>query len=82
MTVGLNVWLNTSFTATVATVITQYLQYNNTVITNTTTIYNATATEDLFVPSSLNPLIPNLIYSRTFVDVGTAASSYWGGSIM
>ena len=42
--VGLGEWYNTTVTATVATVITQYIQYNNTVVTTSTTVTNDTAT--------------------------------------
>ncbi|KAF2814038.1 uncharacterized protein BDZ99DRAFT_473163 [Mytilinidion resinicola] len=68
-TVGLNFWWNQSLTITYATVLTQYLQYNNTVILNTTTIYNASATQGLVVPTDIIP--GYLLYSETFFDIGT-----------
>ncbi|KAF2500081.1 hypothetical protein BU16DRAFT_556569 [Lophium mytilinum] len=67
--VGLNFWWNQSLTITYATVLTQYLQYNNTVILNTTTIYNASATQGPVVPTDIIP--GYLIYSETFFDIGT-----------
>jgi len=59
-------------TATVATVITQYLQYNNTIIPNTTTIYNASATDSLYQSVS-NVLISDFFfeYSKTVLDFET-----------
>jgi len=78
MTVGLNMWWNSTLTATVATVITQYLQYNNTAITNTTTIYNATATDDLAAPPGIIP--GALLYSQTFYDIGATVD--FGSTIM
>lgn len=62
-------WWNTVLTVTVATVLTQYLKYNNTVIPKTTTVYNVNATNSVSVPTGI---IPGwLPYSSTYVNIGS-----------
>ncbi|KAI9697532.1 MAG: hypothetical protein M1820_007731, partial [Bogoriella megaspora] len=59
--VGLNFWWNSSYEATVATVITNYIKYDNTVIPgNVTTIYNHSATQSLYGTNGyiLRPDVP------------------------
>lgn len=60
--VGLDFWYTSSLEKVVATVLTQYLQYNNTVLTSTSTILNPNATYKY--PNT--PLIPgNWLYTVT-----------------
>ncbi|KAF2280770.1 uncharacterized protein EI97DRAFT_8100 [Westerdykella ornata] len=83
MTVGLNVWWTSSFTATVATVVTEYLQYNNTVIPNaTSTIYNEVKPDDFYTSISTDLLPGVLVYERTAIHLTTVLSDYWGDSVM
>ncbi|XTI92559.1 hypothetical protein V2W45_1424433 [Cenococcum geophilum] len=62
-------WWNSTVAVTVATVITQYLQYNNTVIPKTTTLYNATAMDNIELPSDIIPA--DLVYTRTYLKLAT-----------
>lgn len=61
-------WWNTTYPATVETVITQWLQYNNTIVPNTTTLYNPGATSEVSAPT----IFPGqMLYGHTTYDVGT-----------
>ncbi|KAI9659022.1 MAG: hypothetical protein M1821_001982 [Bathelium mastoideum] len=75
--VALNLWWTSSLEVTVATVITNYIQYNNTVLPgNMTTIYNHNATSDLYGFYSIYSLsgVP------TTLDLG--GNIYGGTSIL
>jgi hypothetical protein len=74
--IGLGQWYNSSVTATVATVITQYLQYNNTVVTTSTTVYNASATGTYAL--GLQYLLTNDVYG--FVKPLNATSTEISGT--
>jgi len=74
MAVGLNYWWTERLTVTAATVLTQYLQYNNTAITSTTTLYNTGAVESVEVPSGIIPDHGEMEYSRTYVSTATAVA--------
>jgi hypothetical protein len=72
--VGLGQWASTTVTATVATVITQYLQYNNTVVTSTTTVTNSSATGT----EALDDLVTQdycCIYDHTQAVLGTTTTT-------
>jgi hypothetical protein len=69
-------WWTSSLEATVATVVTQYLQYNNTVIPNTTTIYNdRKKVESILTPPRNVITNGNLQYTLTFLDWETTIKS-------
>jgi len=76
--VGLGEWYTSSVTATVATVITQYIQYNNTVVTTSTTVYNETATQTQAL--GLQFLLQNNKYG--FVTAMNATSTVIGGTTL
>jgi hypothetical protein len=69
--VGLDFWYTSSLEKVIATVLTQYLEYNNTVLTSTTTINNPNATYS-YPKTSLIP--GNWIYTRT-VEVNYTVKS-------
>ena len=69
--VGLDFWYTSYLERVVATVLTQYLQYDDTVLTSTTTISNPNAEYNW--PST--PLIPGeWIYTRTIMHDSIATS--------
>jgi hypothetical protein len=76
--VGLGEWYNKSVTATVATVITQFLQYNNTVVTTSTTVFNESAMETSAL--GLGFLLENDIYG--FVLPLTATMTVISGTTL
>ncbi|KAK4992338.1 hypothetical protein LTR66_006296 [Elasticomyces elasticus] len=86
--VGFNSWWSTHLEITVATVVTQYLQYNNTVIAgNKTTLFNTNASSiynthyanlgPSWIPGLPTDLLEGLTqayYAETIIAPGTAAS--------
>ncbi|KAK4986327.1 hypothetical protein LTR50_005374 [Elasticomyces elasticus] len=86
--VGFNSWWSTHLEITVATVVTQYLQYNNTVIAgNKTTLFNTNASSIYNThyanigPSWITALPTDLLegltqayYAETIIAPGTAAT--------
>jgi hypothetical protein len=73
MGVGLNYWYTETATAYTATIITRYIQYNNTVSTElaTFTDVNATTISDN-IPSTIIPA--NNEYGRTTIGFETVAT--------
>jgi hypothetical protein len=73
--VGLGQWYTRSVTATVATVITQYIQYNNTVVTTSTTYFNETATRtDALGLGNILSGPGFAVYDNTQVVLGTSTN--------
>lgn len=68
--VGLNFYYTDVLTATVATVLTQVYEYNNTRVTSTTTISSNKTLGDVSVPPSIIPY--TFIYSQTIIGTETA----------
>jgi hypothetical protein len=71
--VGLNYWHDTTYTAYPITVITQYLQYNNTVVTNLSTIVGPVS--PISVPIDIIPVSSRsfLTYSRSVFNTNNSA---------
>ncbi|KAI9711698.1 MAG: hypothetical protein M1820_001842 [Bogoriella megaspora] len=88
--VRFNYWWSTSYEVTVATVITNYVQYRDTVLLgNVTTVYNHSATSDLYgashfrllpgVPTDLASSGNGIVYGTTSFVSGIAATidTFW-----
>jgi hypothetical protein len=76
--VGLGEWYNKSITATVATVVTQFLQYNNTIVKTSTTVFNESAMGTRAL--GLQFLLENDIYG--FVRPLTATKTVISGTTL
>lgn len=73
MTAGLNYWWTETLKATAATILTQYMEYNNTIITNTTTIYDTGAIAKVTAPDEIIPFQSFMEYSDTVIATNTSA---------
>jgi hypothetical protein len=73
MGVGLNFWYTETATAYTATVITRYIQYNNTVSTELATVTDVNATTiSNSIPYTIVP--PHNEYGSTSIGFGTVAT--------